>query len=164
MRNTTDILNKYTKGEATLEETNEALRAAGANLRLDPNRNALTDADKAATTVGWYPNQANGFGLLDTGTGTLDKVKVQGGKLVDCDMGESLAMVYIAGKTYYVQGRELTDKAPKTASPEKLPKTPDMRRREDLAGQTVVQRTLAGKYNVTYDELGYAMKATKVEG
>ena len=159
----TEILNKYTAGQTTLEETNAALAEMGAGIHLKPGKNELTAEETAAAKAETAAN-ANGFGLLDTGTGTLDKVKIQGGKLVDCDMGESLAMVYIAGKTYYVQGRELTDKAPQTASPEKLPKTPDMRRREDLAGQTVAQRTLSGKYNVTYDDLGYAQKATKVEG
>ena len=40
-----------------------------------------------------------------------------------------------------------------------LPERPDMSRREELAGMTVVQRTKSGIYDVTYDEMGYAVKA-----
>lgn len=43
-----------------------------------------------------------------------------------------------------------------------LPERPDMKRRTDLAGQVVQQRTKHGKFNVTYDEDGYAVKASKV--
>lgn len=42
-----------------------------------------------------------------------------------------------------------------------LPERPDMSRREELAGLTVSQRTKGGIYDVTYDELGYAVKAVK---
>lgn len=38
-------------------------------------------------------------------------------------------------------------------------KKPDLRRRPDLAGQTVTQRTQAGVFTVTYDENGYAASA-----
>lgn len=42
-----------------------------------------------------------------------------------------------------------------------FPERPDMSRREELAGMTVVQRTKGGIYDVTYDEMGYAVKAVK---
>lgn len=44
-----------------------------------------------------------------------------------------------------------------------LPKTPDMRRRKELAGQVVRQNTKTGVYDVTYDEDGYAVKAKRVQ-
>lgn len=44
-----------------------------------------------------------------------------------------------------------------------LPKTPDMSRRKDLAGQMVRQKTKTGVYDVTYDEDGYAVKAKRVQ-
>ena len=47
-------------------------------------------------------------------------------------------------------------------TPEILPNRPDMRRRTDLAGQTVLQKTKRGLYQVTYTEDGYALKAKKV--
>lgn len=40
-----------------------------------------------------------------------------------------------------------------------LPEKPDMRRRTDLKGQTVIQKTGAGEFRVTYDENGYAVRA-----
>lgn len=46
--------------------------------------------------------------------------------------------------------------------PLNLPDRPELSRRTDLAGQTVVQRTKAGQYEVEYDEGGYARSAKKV--
>ena len=76
-----DILFKYTTGEATLEETNDALKEAEAGFNLEPGRNEITPDEMALTTVGDTPGEANGFGLLDTGTGSMEKVHVTNGKL-----------------------------------------------------------------------------------
>ena len=51
---------------------------------------------------------------------------------------------------------------PATEEAKPLPKTPDMRRRKDLAGQVVRQTTKIGLYDVTYNEDGYAVKASRV--
>ena len=51
---------------------------------------------------------------------------------------------------------------PATEEAKPLPKTPDMRRRKDLAGQVVRQTTKSGLYDVTYDADGYAVKARRV--
>ena len=51
---------------------------------------------------------------------------------------------------------------PATEEAEALPKTPDMRRRKELAGQVVRQKTKSGLYDVTYDADGYAVKARRV--
>ena len=51
---------------------------------------------------------------------------------------------------------------PATEEAEVLPKTPDMRRRKELAGQVVRQHTRAGDFDVTYDADGYAVSAKKV--
>ena len=51
---------------------------------------------------------------------------------------------------------------PATEEGKPLPKTPDMRRRKDLAGQVVRQKTKSGLYDVTYDADGYAVKARRV--
>lgn len=109
MKNIAEIINKYTAGEKTLEETNAALKEAGAGLHLDPEKNVLTEADKRATTIGYYPDQANGWGLLDTGTDSLDKVQVKNGRLVNCDCGEMYALLLIAGRRYEVKGTVLVD-------------------------------------------------------
>ena len=110
MKSVTEILGKYTAGEASLEETNAALKEAGSGLYLNPQKNVLTEEDKRATTIGYYPDQANGYGLLDTGTGTLDKVLVKDGKLVNCNCGEMYALCLIAGRTYEVKGDTLVEK------------------------------------------------------
>ena len=51
---------------------------------------------------------------------------------------------------------------PATEEAQPLPKTPDMRRRKDLAGQVVRQMTRSGPFDVTYDADGYAVKARRV--
>ena len=51
---------------------------------------------------------------------------------------------------------------PATEEGKPLPKTADMRRRPDLAGQVVRQHTRAGDFDVTYDADGYAVKALRV--
>ena len=51
---------------------------------------------------------------------------------------------------------------PATEEAKHLPKTPDMRRRKELAGQVVRQMTRSGPFDVTYDADGYAVKARRV--
>ena len=87
-----EILAAYTAGEATLEDTNAALKELNANVHLNPDKNTIA------------PNEVGRFGLLDTGTGTLDKVEVKDGKLVGCDCGEMYALCILEGKTYKVRG------------------------------------------------------------
>ena len=51
---------------------------------------------------------------------------------------------------------------PATDEAKSRPKTADMRRRKDLAGQVVRQMTRSGPGDVTYDADGYAVKARRV--
>ena len=51
---------------------------------------------------------------------------------------------------------------PATEEAKPLPKTPDMRRRKELAGQVVRQMTRSGPFDVTYDADGYAVNARRV--
>ena len=104
--NTIEILKKYTAGEATLDETNDALKEAGAGFHLELGKNVLTNDERKATFVGELP-EVRGFGLLDTGTGTLDKVQVQAGKLVNVDCGDMFALCIIGGHTFNVEGNQL---------------------------------------------------------
>lgn len=100
-----EILQKYTAGEMTLEQANAEL----SGIKLNPGKNVLTEEEKRATTVGYFPDQANGWGLLDTGTGSLDKVEVRGGKLVNAAQGEAFALCIIAGKSYEVKDDALVE-------------------------------------------------------
>ena len=100
-----EIIKKYTAEEMTLEQANAKLKG----IKMDPGKNILTEEEKRGTTVGYYPDQANGWGLLDSGTGTLDKVQVESGKLIGCDMGEAYALCFIGGKAYEVKGTVLVE-------------------------------------------------------
>lgn len=109
------IIEKYTAGKASLNDTNAALKAAGAGFHLDPTQHTFTPADLLATKA---PSaaEANGWGLLDTGTGSLEKVRVIEGKLPHAvnevrpdGSVNMLAYVIIAGKTFPVKGDTLTE-------------------------------------------------------
>lgn len=96
-----DILMNYTSGEMTLEDANKALKDAEASFYLDPKKNELTEDEIKNGSAG----------LLDTGTGSLDKVKIDPAKmeLLNCDMGEGYAMCIYKGKLYEVKGKKLVD-------------------------------------------------------
>ena len=51
---------------------------------------------------------------------------------------------------------------PAEKEPEDAQRTVDMRRREDLAGTKQIQWIPGGKFEVEYDELGYAKSAVRV--
>ena len=108
MSKTFEIISKYTSGEKTLEETNAELKKMKAGFYLNPAKNVLT------------PDEVNNgtAGLLDTGTGTLDKVVVDPEKMelahavneVNADSTTNMyAVCIIKGKTYEVKGRKLVE-------------------------------------------------------
>ncbi|MDO5765113.1 MAG: hypothetical protein Q4P84_05385 [Elusimicrobiales bacterium] len=111
MKNTNieETIRRYSAGELKLEDANARLRAEGAPFHLDPHHNDLTPEEILHTTAGETPAEANGWGLLDTGTGTLDKVEVRDGKLANMDCGEMAAICIIGGKDYKVNGDTLTE-------------------------------------------------------
>ncbi len=91
MKDIESIIRDYTSGEATLDATNDALAASGTGLHIDPERNTIK------------PDEENDYGLLDTGTGSLDKVRIKSGKLVH-SVGTMSARVYYKGACYDVTG------------------------------------------------------------
>ena len=109
MKTIEEIILDYTSGKAGLPETNEALKPAGSDLHLNPDRNKLTEEEMRGTTVGYYPDQANGYGLMDHGVSCMEKVHVVNGKTVDVNMGAETACVYIAGKKYELKGDTLAE-------------------------------------------------------
>ncbi len=110
---TNDIIRAYTKGELTLEQANAELKEIGVNLRLVEGKNQLTAEEIAETHVGATPKEANGWGLLDTGTGAFfEKVHVVDGVTVDYDNGAdtNYALVLIGGRMYQiVNGNRLSE-------------------------------------------------------
>ncbi len=109
MNSTEKMIHQYTAGKVSLEDANAALKEAGCGFLLDPERCALTEEEIRKTTVGAYPDMANGWGLLDTGTGSLDKVEIQGGKLIGGGIGRMYGMVYMAGRSYQVDDDTLAE-------------------------------------------------------
>lgn len=95
MKEVNRIIARYTAGKATLAETNADLKQLGVDLRLDPKANAI------------QPDEVGLYGLLDTGTGTLNKVRVEHGRLVDADCGEMRALCIFGGHVYAVVGDTL---------------------------------------------------------
>ena len=118
-----DIINNYTSGKTPVGDTNKALKEAGAGFSFQPGKNALTAEEIAATKVGARPNDATGYGLMSSGTGTMDKVHVVKGKLqggainmVGSDgMPNECDIVYIGGQVWQVYGDELGNLAPEKA-------------------------------------------------
>ena len=109
MANVNEILMDYTAGKETLEATNKALMEADAGFHLDPEKNAITADEMESTTLGEKPSDVNGYGLLDTGTGSMEKVHVTDGMVDNVDVGEMYALLIIGGKTYHVEGRALAE-------------------------------------------------------
>ncbi len=117
MNNTINtIINGYTSGKVSVEETNKALANANAGFSFQPGKNALTADEIASTKVGKLPGDVTGYGLLSTGTGTMDKVHVVNGKV----QGGAVNTV-VNGKpneydlTWQVFGDQLGEIAPKDA-------------------------------------------------
>ena len=80
------------------------------NRRSNEAKRAMfTPEELAETRVGETPAEANGWGILDHGVGSLEKVHVVNGRTVDVDMGQGTAYVYMAGKRYRLRGDVLTE-------------------------------------------------------
>lgn len=97
MINIYETIKKYTDGTKTLEETNKALKFAG--LYLDPEKNVIKNGEAAIA----YKDisKITGYAMLDSGTGSLDKVAVKQGKLVD-SVGSMKAFVIIGSTRFAV--------------------------------------------------------------
>lgn len=91
-----EILQAYTRGEFTLEQANAELEATNATFHLDPEKNTLSHEEIIL-----------GFGLLDTGTGYMDKALMVGDQLVHADCGDMVAYFIQNGTTYKVHGNKL---------------------------------------------------------
>ena len=92
-----NILKQWTDDEKTVEETNEALKGTG--IYVDPDKQKIAEGEGAVYCEDL--SKINGYGLLDTGTGTLDKVKIKNGKLVD-SIGNMAALVLVGDVHYKV--------------------------------------------------------------
>ena len=115
MVNINEIIETYKRAcfEATpaerkvaLDKANEALKGTG--ISLNPDKNAVLPSE--AAVVCEDVNKINGFALLDTGTGSLDKVEIINGKLKH-SVGDIVAFVVIGDALFEVQnGTDLVRK------------------------------------------------------
>lgn len=109
MGKATEIILSYSKGEITVEEANKRLAECTVGLRLDPMKNAITGAEMAQTHSDGTPAGTSGYGFMDHGIGTPEKMRVTAGKL-DYDTGFGIgehdpsATLYIAGYVFDVVG------------------------------------------------------------
>ena len=97
-----NIIHDYEAGKITLEECNAKLKDFG--LSLNPLKNVITEG---GATVKENPAEINGFAMLDTGTGTLDKVTVKNGKLINASASQG-DIVKIGDKCYYIGADGIT--------------------------------------------------------
>ena len=109
MKNLEEILHHYTRGDKPLDETNQELKKLDCGLQLDPTRNLFSARERLEPEPGGAPAEANGWGILDHGVGSLEKVHVVNGRTVDVDMGHEAAYVYIAGRKYRLRSDVLTE-------------------------------------------------------
>ena len=94
------------EAKAALDKANEGLKGTG--IQLDPEKNVIKPEE--AAVVCEDVSKINGFALLDTGTGTMDKVEIKNGKLV-YSVGDIVAFVVIGNALFEVMnGTDLVRK------------------------------------------------------
>ena len=111
------IFEKYRNDEYTVDDVNKELEALGVDLRLVEGRNQITPEELAQTSVGDTPEEANGWGMMNTaGIGGLEKMKVTNGKfdyeVTKVDENGKVNTFYtfaILDKKYQVVGDHLED-------------------------------------------------------
>lgn len=103
-----EIIFKFSSGELPVEDANKELENIGSTLRLNPEKNTITADEYAETSLGLFPpTTVNGYGLMETGTGSLDKVHIKAGRLVDTDLDEMYGAVFVGGVRFEIDGDKL---------------------------------------------------------
>lgn len=152
-----EIMSAYNAGDITIDE---------ANRRLD----ALDGAEDGNYGCGFYLSSDRAKGCnawLDCGVGNPDPIKVENGKVVGgCHPSY---YVYYEGKVWHTKaiGDDTLVEGPPdmkewSKETEPLADDLDLSRKQDKANTVETQRTKKGTFEVHYDELGYAVKATRV--
>lgn len=138
-----EIMEKYTKGELTVEDANAALKEAGAKFHLDPDK--------------------TGNAWIDDGLGG-QVCNVENGKVVGGGVADQYTILY-DGKEWHTNGDGETlvegPGIPLVKEKEDLPDEVDMSRNIAMAGKTDRVHTTRGWYTRTYDEYGHCVKVIK---
>lgn len=102
-----NVIKRYTSGEITQNEANLKLVSAGVKgIDIEPMNDFLENSD---VQISADLTNVNGYVKIDTGTGTMDTVRVCDNKLVNCDLGNMEGLA-IAGKfRFNVKGDKITE-------------------------------------------------------
>lgn len=166
------VMEAYSQGLIDVSEANIRLDELDSTIYLNEEFDAITDEEANDAVVSNNPAKVTGYGLMYMGIGKPIKLYVKNGSLgEDNALGPNMyATFLIGGRWYGIDDDHLVEYEPYVAAHKaemaanrkpKLPSTPDMSRRTDLAGQVVRQQVKSGYFDVTYNELGYAVKATR---
>ena len=105
-KNETENATTAEERKAALDKANEGLKGSG--IYLDPEKNVIKPEEVAVVCED--VSKINGFALLDTGTGTRDKIEIKNGKLA-YSIGDTFAFVVIGDALFEVKnGTDLVRK------------------------------------------------------
>lgn len=152
-----EIMQKYNSGELTIDEANEKLDGLDGAVDGKYGVGFYLDANKGKDCNAW----------MDCGVGNCEPIKVENGKVVKPTGMHPSYYIYYDGKIWHVADDCVTliEGKPEDTSIKKdpLPNLQDcMKRDKTMANDYKRFSTRQGIYDVTYNELGYATKATRV--
>ena len=97
-----EYLADYISGKINLEQLNQKWADLGMELHLDPTKNIITSG---GATVQKNDADINGYVMVDSGTGTMDKAMVKNGKLVY--PSTDILFAFIGTTRYTVENGEI---------------------------------------------------------
>lgn len=97
----------WANGEITLDEANKVLELFGVP-HLDINKNKITEEEENGAVVSDDVNKVNGYGYLDMGIGSNEKILIVNG--VSQNGGVSNGYVIIGGAKYRIEGEKLVER------------------------------------------------------
>lgn len=99
-----EIVKDWEDGKITEEEAN--LKLIGTGVIIDSNKQKIEEGASAVYCED--TSKINGYAMLDTGTGTLDKVEIKNGELVNGDVGDTYALIVFGDGSYHkVSGKTI---------------------------------------------------------
>ena len=154
-----EIMQKYNAGELTIDEANKELDGIDGVVDGHYGVGFYLDPDKGKDCNAW----------MECGVGAATPVKVEDGKVVyPTGMHPSYWILY-DGKIWHVSYQDnmtLIEGKPEqwpVGDKEPVPTLEEaMKRNKDNAGKVVRTSTKNGVFDIHYNDMGYAVKATKV--
>lgn len=99
----TKTIRDWANGKIKLEEANKILKENNSLVYIDPKHNHIENGTGAVADKNIF--NISGYALLDSGTGSLDKVEIKNGKLVQ-NVGDMYCLVIIGDNYYNVENGE----------------------------------------------------------